>query len=220
MPVRIIGDQTKNEVRINQTFMQRSNGTVILRGTGNVLIIDTPRQCSNLMMNLSGGSRFEMRANTQVLHFHLFLRDGAEAVIGQNTTVNGKLNLQSHERAVISIGRDCIIGGGLQCMTSDMHSIIDIESNERINAPADVIIEDKVWLGFDVTLLKRTRIGRGSVVGARSTVSGTFEENSLIVGYPARVARRGVTWRSALVPMPERFTQPALVAAVAETNQG
>ncbi len=217
MPVRIIGDQTKNEVRINQTFMQRSNGTVILRGTGNVLIIDTPRQCSNLMMNLSGGSRFEMRANTQVLHFHLFLRDGAEAVIGQNTTVNGKLNLQSHERALISIGSNCIIAGGLQCMASDMHSIIDIESNERINAPANVIIEDRVWVGFDVTMFKSTHIGSGSVVGARSTVSGAFRENSLILGFPARVARRGVTWKSALVPMPEQFDQAVLVAAAPGT---
>ena len=44
-------------------------------------------------------------------------------------------------------------------------------------------------------LLKNTQIGSNSVVGYGSVVTKKFEcENSLIVGFPAKVIKTGINW--------------------------
>ena len=47
----------------------------------------------------------------------------------------------------------------------------------------------------DVLLLKNTRIGSNSVVGAKSLVNGEIPPNSLAAGTPARVIREDISWR-------------------------
>ena len=55
---------------------------------------------------------------------------------------------------------------------------------------APVIIEDDVWLGCNVTILKGVTIGRGSVVAAGAVVTKSCEPYSLIAGVPARVIKK------------------------------
>jgi acetyltransferase-like isoleucine patch superfamily enzyme len=204
MPLNIVGDLTQNDVRIDDNFREKSEGTIILRGIGNVVHIDTTRPAAGgVTVIMTSYDRLELGDNCQVAEITVFLRDGSNAVVGANTFVNGNMKLFSHEKANIHIGRDCLIGGNIHCVTSDMHSIIDITSQNRINPPGDIIIGDKVWLGFDVTLMKGTNIGRGSIVGARSTVGGAFPENCSILGFPARIVRRNVTWDAELLPLPD-----------------
>jgi acetyltransferase-like isoleucine patch superfamily enzyme len=52
-----------------------------------------------------------------------------------------------------------------------------------------VVIEDNVWLGFDVCVLPGVRIGQGSIVGARSVVYESVPPYSIAAGNPARVLR-------------------------------
>jgi acetyltransferase-like isoleucine patch superfamily enzyme len=52
---------------------------------------------------------------------------------------------------------------------------------------APVIIENDVWIGTGAVVLKGTRIGHGSIIGAGSVVSGNIPPRSLVVGNPARV---------------------------------
>jgi acetyltransferase-like isoleucine patch superfamily enzyme len=89
-----------------------------------------------------------------------------------------------------------------------MHSIVDVATNTRINAPRDITVGDKVWAGFDVVLMKGAKIGNGSIIGARSTVLGQFPENCSIVGYPARAVKFGVTWDPQILPLPEQQDTP------------
>ena len=44
---------------------------------------------------------------------------------------------------------------------------------------APVVIEDDVWINFGVTILKGVRIGKGSVIAARSVVTEDVPENVL-----------------------------------------
>ena len=52
-----------------------------------------------------------------------------------------------------------------------------------------VVIEDNVWLGEFVTVLPGVTIGRGSVIGANSVVTGDIPPHSIAVGAPARVIK-------------------------------
>jgi acetyltransferase-like isoleucine patch superfamily enzyme len=53
-----------------------------------------------------------------------------------------------------------------------------------------VVIEDKVWIGFDSCVLPGVRIGESSVIGAKSVVTTDVPPYSIAAGNPARVIRR------------------------------
>ena len=50
-----------------------------------------------------------------------------------------------------------------------------------------IVIEDDVWLGARVTVLKDVTIGKGSVIGAGSVVTKDIPPYSIAVGVPAKV---------------------------------
>lgn len=52
-----------------------------------------------------------------------------------------------------------------------------------------VVIRDKVWLGFNVIVLKGVTIGEGSVVAAGSVVTRDVPDFTLVAGNPARFIR-------------------------------
>lgn len=52
-----------------------------------------------------------------------------------------------------------------------------------------VIIEDDVWCGANVTILKGVTIGHGSVVAAGAVVTKSFPPYSIIGGVPAKLLR-------------------------------
>ena len=53
-----------------------------------------------------------------------------------------------------------------------------------------VVIEDDVWVGANVTILKGVTIGHGSVVAAGAVVTKSCPPYSIIGGVPAKVLRR------------------------------
>lgn len=46
----------------------------------------------------------------------------------------------------------------------------------------DVVVEDDVWIGYDVIILPGTRIGKGSVIGAGAVCTGYIPPYSVYVG--------------------------------------
>ena len=53
-----------------------------------------------------------------------------------------------------------------------------------------VVIEDDVWVGANVTILKGVTIGHGSVVAAGAVVTKSCPPESIIGGVPAKVLRK------------------------------
>lgn len=51
----------------------------------------------------------------------------------------------------------------------------------------DIIVEEDVWIGINVTLLAGTTIGRGAVVGACSLVNRVIPAYAVVVGTPAKI---------------------------------
>lgn len=56
-----------------------------------------------------------------------------------------------------------------------------------------VTIEDDVWCGANVTILKGVTIGRGSVVAAGAVVTRSFAPYSIIGGVPAKLLKMRFT---------------------------
>ena len=54
-------------------------------------------------------------------------------------------------------------------------------------------IEDDVWCGANVTILKGVTIGRGSIVAAGAVVTKSFPPYSIIGGVPAKLLNHRFT---------------------------
>ena len=53
-----------------------------------------------------------------------------------------------------------------------------------------VVIEDDVWIGENAVILPGVRIGRGSIIGALSTVTKDVPAYTISVGSPARIIKQ------------------------------
>lgn len=72
--------------------------------------------------------------------------------------------------------------------------ITDVKENEKLpENDAPIIIEDGVWCGANVTILKGVTIGRGSVVAAGSVVTKSCAPYSIIGGVPAKLIKMRFT---------------------------
>ena len=96
--------------------------------------------------------------------------------------------------APLTIGRKVIFGPNPTVITGDHR--IDVvgkfiaDSLDKLpENDLPVVIEDDVWCGANVTILKGVTIGRGSVVAAGAVVTRSFPPYSVIGGVPARLIR-------------------------------
>ena len=99
-------------------------------------------------------------------------------------------------RAPLTIGKKVVFGPKPTIITGDHRidvvgkHIIDVGDEEKLpEQDLPVVIEDGVWVGANVTILKGVTIGRGSVVAAGSVVTKSCEPYSIIGGVPAKVIR-------------------------------
>ena len=131
--------------------------------------------------------------------------DGAALEIGAETTIVD-VHFTFHEPRRITLGRGCMLAARVWMTVSDMHSVIDLETGERLNPAQDIVVGDRVWLGYDTKVLKGAVIGAGAIIGTGSVVTGVIPPNCMAAGYPARVLRENVTWRRPLIGLAARAT--------------
>lgn len=119
--------------------------------------------------------------------------EGLRLHIGHNFRCAGTI-LNAYGADLI-IGDDVLFSSKISVRTWDMHKIIDTKTGEQINPPAPVTIEDHVWIGEGVKIMSGVNVGRDSVVGIGTIVTGDVPSGSVFAGVPGRVIREGVTWR-------------------------
>ena len=80
----------------------------------------------------------------------------------------------------------------------------------------DVIVEEDVWIGCNVTLLAGAHLGRGSIIAAGAVVSKDMPPYAVVGGVPAKVIKFKWTideileHESKLYSKEERFTREQL----------
>ena len=113
----------------------------------------------------------------------------------------GSTSYGSGNRAIIRgskvqclVGDDCMFSHNITIRTSDMHTIFDLNSKQKINNDGDVIISSHVWIGQDVLMLKNSSVGFGSIIGSKSLIVSHIPAYSVAVGTPAKVLRENCSW--------------------------
>ncbi|OZT11317.1 transferase [Priestia aryabhattai] len=114
----------------------------------------------------------------------------AEIHIGDNVGMSG---VTIYARKSIKIGKNTFIGGNAKILDNDFHPLEvearNIDDKNKIGT-RPVVIGESCFIGCNSLILKGTILGNGCVVGAGAVVSGTFEDNSVIAGNPARVIKK------------------------------
>lgn len=126
--------------------------------------------------------------------------------------------------APLTIGDKVIFGPNPTIITGD-HRIdvigkYIIDSHDKlIENDAPVIIEDDVWTGANITILKGVTIGRGSVIAAGAVVNKSCPPYSIIGGVPAKVLKYRFSIEEVLkherllYPENKRLTEEELIAS-------
>lgn len=90
-------------------------------------------------------------------------------------------------RGGIDIGNDVFIGPKVNFITIN-HDVNP--DNRSATYGRRIVIEDKVWIGINSTILPGVRIGYGAIVGAGSVVTKDVEPMTVVAGNPARFIKK------------------------------
>ena len=113
----------------------------------------------------------------------------AKVSIGDGTWINNNFCAMA-EHSSITIGKRVLIGTGVEIFDSDFHGIsIKDRGLSKADWAKPVVIEDDVFLGSNVRVLKGVTIGKGSVIANSSVVVRDIPSGVIAGGNPARVIR-------------------------------
>ncbi len=109
---------------------------------------------------------------------------GGTLTIGDQTFINSGVSICAQKS--VTIGRNCAIGNMSLIMDTDFHTPGD---HTRWPEAHPVVLEDDVWLGARVTVLKGVTIGHGAVVAAGAVVTKNVAPRTIVGGVPAKLIR-------------------------------
>lgn len=120
-------------------------------------------------------------------------RYGGEIEIGEGCGISGSTIYAMQK---IHIGNNVLIGGNCKIIDNDFHPLPAAQRLEQkvedIRKRA-IFIGDDCFIGANSIILKGTTLGKNCIVGAGSVVSGTFPDNVILAGNPAKIIKENKT---------------------------
>ena len=108
--------------------------------------------------------------------------------IGNNVYFNN--NFVAIAEKSISLGNNILIGTNVEIYDTDFHNINpSLRFGGHTYEKEDVIIEDNVWIGSNVKILKGVSIGQNSVISNGAIVTKNIPANVVAGGIPATVIK-------------------------------
>lgn len=107
---------------------------------------------------------------------------GRNIRFGKNVFINAGCKFQ--DQGGITIGDDVLIGHNVVLATLQ-HAIQPKNRGDIYSSP--IVIENKVWIGSNATILAGVTIKKGAIVAAGAVVNKDVEANTIVGGIPAKV---------------------------------
>lgn len=122
--------------------------------------------------------------HSQLLSDWTWIRFGGQMGIGDYTNINGGGQLRADEN--VQIGDYCMISYNVNIWDTNTHTLYPAEKRRELTEKywpyygreiekpktAPVIIGSDVWMGENVSILKGSTIGNGSVIGFGCSIAG------------------------------------------------
>jgi acetyltransferase-like isoleucine patch superfamily enzyme len=109
---------------------------------------------------------------------------GPSIILGDNVFVGRWTEFNICER--IEIGNDCLIASGCKFIDGNHGMDISTTMNTQPLTTSPIQLENNVWLGANVIVLKGVTIGEGAIVAAGAVVTKSIPAGEIWGGIPAR----------------------------------
>ncbi|CAK4070444.1 acyltransferase [Vibrio sp. 16] len=174
--------KTKHRSRIVIKFDKRAKGNRVVIGNnfnGNVNIL------------IKGSNSTLYIGDDAVIKKSKFslLRDNALFAVGEHVGIRAGANIKSYGQLVL--GDDAMLSANILIQEYDGHPIFDEQGNVLNHRISGVYVGPHVWLCRDVKIIKGVTIGKGSIIGAFSTLTKSVPSDAIAVGIPAKVVKEG-----------------------------
>ena len=176
------------------------DGEILIKASNCILGKGCKLYPSSKIHNFSGDKELITIGPNTLFYGELLIFNHCGAItIGENCFIGENSKIWS--MSSVDIGDRVQISHGVNIHDTNSHSYsaksrhqdfldtitLGIQKHKEDVSSLPVIIEDDVWIGFNATILKGVKIGKGAVVGACSVVTKDVEPYTIVVGNPARV---------------------------------
>jgi putative colanic acid biosynthesis acetyltransferase WcaF len=118
---------------------------------------------------------------------HVYLFGGSEVIDPYHLRIEANCHIGRHcqidARGGIRIGRNVVVASSTMLITAD-HDVQDPTFPGRLGS---IEIDDRVWLGSRVMVLKGVHLHQGAVAAAGSVIISDVAQWEIVGGVPARV---------------------------------
>lgn len=160
---------------------------------------------------------------------------GKNSVIGFPVYITSPKNVHMEDNTVIRLGayfinnsgenifikKYTVVGPRCTIVTNNHRSTVGIPhvllgASHVNDTSSDIVINEDVWIGANVTILSGAELGRGCIVGACSMVNKHIPPYALVVGTPAKIVgvkftlEQVLEHEKALYPESERMSKSEL----------
>ena len=109
---------------------------------------------------------------------------GKSIVIGNHVFIGNSVEFNIKEK--IEIGSNTLIGAGSRFIDHDHGIHLGVLIKNQTCPTLPIKIEEDVWLGCNVVVLKGVTVGKGAVVAAGAIVNKNIDPYEIWAGVPAR----------------------------------
>jgi acetyltransferase-like isoleucine patch superfamily enzyme len=180
------------------------NSKIKTKGENNTVLIGRNVNLKKTRIKVRGNNnKIVISDDVKIYEYCEILIEGnnCEISVGKKTTLGSGHIFCGESNTSIKIGNNCMLSREVNMNTSDFHSIIDKNTNLRINIPQNIIIHDNVWIGFNTRINKGAVIGEHSVVATAAIVPGKhYHSNVILAGVPAKIIKENITWSREKLP--------------------
>ena len=173
------------------------NSSITLVGEGNTIMVKDGAILKNTKIKILG------KHNTLIIAENVKFYNNSRIIIenennlleiGKGSDFQGCSFVLREYETKVTVGEDCMFSSNIFMRNGDSHTIYNT-NGLKINYAKDVIIEDKVWVGYGATILKGSVIGENSIIGTQSVVAGLKVPNgSIVAGNPAKILKQEIYW--------------------------
>lgn len=173
------------------------NVTYDIIGNNNEIIIGENTFINNALIFIRGDHhRIIIGDNCFFGEGELWIEDDhCSLIIHSNTTIEQAHLAVTEPSSLLEIHKDCMLAKQVEIRTGDSHSIIDMQTGNRINKAANVVLKEHVWVGAHAKILKGVTIEHNSVIATAAVVTNDIPAHSIAAGIPAKVIKTNIDWK-------------------------
>ena len=156
-------------------------------GFSNLGIVDYSKE--RLLFENSGKIYFKGKAD---IGTGSRISNSGTLIFGENFQSSGKMTVICTKQIIF--GNDNLISWHTLFMDSDLHIITDNRGGV-CNQSESIELGSHVWVGCNVTVLKKTRIADNTVIAAGSVIAGKSTTNNCVIGSNGKILRKTINWK-------------------------